>query len=91
MSKGYAIGLSNKFDWNEDSVLMYTTHRCLVILQGQYKIENDVYFVLLNFEGAKSATSASTDCSPSVGIYPENSDVSFICVLTGSNWDNESH
>ena len=91
MSKGYAVELNNKFAWTEDSVLVFTTHGCLIILLGEYRDDLEAYFVLLDFKSAQCVRSASTDCSPSVDIYSDNKEASYISVLTDTNWEEEAH
>jgi len=91
MSRGNAIELENKFDWSEDSVLLYTTHGCTVILQGEYEDIKDLYFVVLDFSGVRTIRGASTDCTPAFGIQPKNIGASFVAEIYESDWDNEAH
>ena len=89
MANGYAIELENDFEWNEDSVLQFTTHDCFVVLLG--KSEEEQSYILLEFHNALTARTASTDCSPDIGIHSEVPGKSSISVLTNSDWDNEAH
>lgn len=91
MSSGYAIELKNNYAWSEDSVLLFTTHGCQIILLGDYESEQDAYFLLIDFNDAKCVKSASTDLCPDMLIEPENIGAKYISVLTDSNWDDEAH
>ena len=90
MSEGHAIPLQHQFDWNEDSVLVFTTHGCSVILQAVLPDEASG-FIILEFEGALCVRSASTDCSPVTGINRPSDASSWVTVLDTSNWDDEAH
>ena len=57
MSNGIAIELKNEFDWVEDSVMIYTTHGCTLILQGKVSDESDDFFILLEFDDVRSVRS----------------------------------
>ncbi len=91
MSNGYAVELKAKFDWNEDSVLVFTTHGCTVIQQGKVEEGEVPFFILLKFNGTKCVRGASTDCSPDFGIHPETRGASSISVLTDTEWDEDAH
>ncbi|MBN9368565.1 MAG: hypothetical protein J0H59_16245 [Comamonadaceae bacterium] len=89
MRSGIAISLKYQHDHIEDAVLVYTSQDCAVYLlveSGAIKPS----FVKLLFEGARSVRSARTNCSPAIGIYPEQG-TSFIVELTDSQWPIEAH
>ncbi|RBP44678.1 hypothetical protein [Arenicella xantha] len=91
MSNGIAINLENKFAFNEDSVLIYTTHGCKVILQGDVDDGDNHYFIILEFFDVISVRSAATDCTPAFNIDSKKVGVSFVAELTNSQWDDEAH
>lgn len=88
MRSGIAIPLEYRYNHIEDAALIYTSRSCIVYLPAEDNAETPS-FVKLQFEGARCARSASTDCSPAIGIYPSNPETSFIVELTDSNWASE--
>lgn len=89
MGKGVCLELKNNFAWSEDSVLLYTTHGCRVILQS-LKAGEFNGFIILNFKGVSCVRSAATDCSPAFDVKPDKAGVSYVAILD-SNWDDEAH
>ncbi len=91
MSNGIAIELKNKFAFTEDSVLIYTTHGCTIILQGDVDDDENHYFITLEFSDVISVRSAATDCSPAFNVDSKKIGVSFVAELNKSQWDDEAH
>ena len=89
MPSGVAITLNYQHDYIEDSLLIYSCDTCAVYLVAD---ENEFpsSFVKLEFNRVQCVRSARTDCSPAIGIYPKESDASFIVELTESKWPAEA-
>jgi hypothetical protein len=87
---GTAITLKYQHDHIEDSVLVFSSQECSVLLlvSADEEIKS---FVKLDFDKAMCTRSARTDCSPAIGIYPKEAGVSFIVELTESTWPIEAH
>lgn len=90
MKSGIAITLKYQHDHIEDAVLVYSSHECFVFLLAEGE-QAPPSFVKLQFEDARCVRSASTDCSPAMGIYPSNPAESFLVELTDSKWPIEAH
>ena len=90
MQSGTAITLKYRHDHIEDSVLIYSCDVCAVYLIATGKKYTDS-FVKLDFEDVQCVRSATTDCSPAIGIYPKESGASCIVELTDSKWAVEAH
>jgi hypothetical protein len=90
MRSGIATTLKYQHDHIEDAVLIYTSHDCIVYLLAAGEAAAPT-FIKLEFEGAQCVRSASTDCSPAIGIYPPEPGASFIVEITDSNWPVEAH
>lgn len=90
MHSGTAISLKYQHDHIEDSVLFYSPSECVIYLIANEQ-EHPNSFVKLRFESARCTRSARTDCSPAIGIYPEEADACFIVELTDSQWPSEAH
>mgnify|MGYP003659961389 CR=1 FL=1 len=89
MPSGIAITLKYQHDYIEDSVLIYSCGNCTVYLVADGNVSPPSY-VKLEFDRVQCVRSARTDCSPAIGIYPENPGVSFIVELTESKWPVEA-
>ena len=90
MRSGIAISLKYQHDHIEDAILVYTSQYCVVYLIAEGEaIERS--FVKLEFDRARCARSARTDCSPAIGIYPNEPGRSFLVELTDSKWAVEAH
>jgi len=89
MPSGIAITLKYQHDYIEDSILLYSCDRCTIYLVAD-EHEYPSSFIKLEFERVQCVRSARTDCSPAIGIYPEESGVSFIVELTESKWPVEA-
>jgi hypothetical protein len=90
MKSGAAITLQYQHEHIEDAVLIYSSQECSVFLLAEGE-QTTPSFVKLKFEGARCVRSASTDCSPAIGIYPSNPGDSFLVELTDSKWPIEAH
>ena len=90
MAKGKAAILKFKYNYIEDSILIFSSDECSVFLIHELN-SNQPTFVELKFQRVKCVRSARTDCTPAMGIYPEESGVSFIVELTESSWAVEAH
>ena len=90
MKSGIAITLQYQHDHIEDAVLIYSSQECSVFLLAEGE-QTTPSFVKLKFEGARCVRSASTDCSPAIGIYPSNPGDNFLVELTDSKWPIEAH
>lgn len=90
MADGKAHVLNNKFAYNEDSILIHGPSACSVFLISEESPTTK--YIEIRFNSARCARSASTDCTPAIGIYPEsNEPVSFVAELTSSKWIPEAH
>lgn len=90
MASGKAITLKFNHNYIEDSVLVFSCGECSVFLIHEFS-SNQPTFVELRFQSVMCVRSARTDCTPAMGIYPEQSGVSFIVELTDSPWAVEAH
>lgn len=90
MKSGTAITLKYQHDHIEDAILIYSSQECSVFLliEGEQTTPS---FVKLKFDRAICVRSASTDCSPAIGIYPSNPGDSFLVELKDSKWAIEAH
>jgi hypothetical protein len=88
--KGRAIPLKYKHDYIEDSILVFSCEKCSVFLIQDATVDSPTY-VELRFDGTMCVRSARTDCTPAIGIYPDQAGASFIVELTGSQWPIEAH
>ncbi|MFO1094020.1 MAG: hypothetical protein U0992_12020 [Planctomycetaceae bacterium] len=87
---GRAIPLKYRHDYIEDAVLVFSCGECSVFLIQDAKVESPTYVELV-FQRAKCVRSARTDCTPAIGIYPDQVGSSFIVELTESQWPIEAH
>ena len=89
MASGKAITLKYQHEHLEDSVLVYSCAECSVYLiastDGAHRS-----FVKLTFQGVQCVRSASTDCTPAMGIFPEPPGASFIAEITDTRWPEEA-
>ena len=90
MNAGNAIELKYQHDHIEDCVLVYSTQECLLYLLCK-NTHSEPSFIKIEFQETICVRSASTDCSPAIGIYPKNPSKSFLVELTESNWATEAH
>jgi hypothetical protein len=90
VSKGQAIPLNYQHDHIEDSVLVFSCEQCSVFLIQDATVDSPTY-VELRFDGTRCVRSARTDCTPAIGIYPDQAGISFIVELTESQWPIEAH
>jgi len=88
--KGQAILLRYQHDHIEDSVLVFSCEQCSVFLVQDATVDSPTY-VELRFARTKCVRSARTDCTPAIGIYPDQEGASFIVELTDSQWPIEAH
>ncbi len=88
MRKGSAIPLVYRHNHIEEALLVYSSQACSVYLLADG--QEEPAFVRLKFDGVQCVRSAATDCSPAIGIYPEESGVSFIVELTETTWPIEA-
>lgn len=90
MPKGQAIPLKYQHDHIEDSVLVFSCGQCSVFLIQDATVDSPTY-VELTFDRTVCVRSARTDCTPAMGIYPDQAGASFIVELTESQWPIEAH
>lgn len=90
LATGKAITLKSQHDHIEDSVLVFSCRECSVFLIQDLNSSQPT-FVELKFHKAICVRSARTDCTPAIGIYPEQAGVSFIVEITDSQWAVEAH
>jgi len=88
--KGRAIPLQYQHDHIEDSILVFSCEQCSVFLIQDATVDSPTY-VELRFDRTKCVRSARTDCTPAIGIYPDQAGASFIVELTESQWPLEAH
>ena len=89
MLSGKAITLKYQHDYIEDAVLIFSCDKCMVYLIADEK-EFPSSFVKLEFKQVQCVRSARTDCTPAIGIYPEEPGASYIAELTESKWPIEA-
>ncbi len=89
MEPGTAIKLKYHHSHIEDSVLVFNCGKCIVYLTAE-KEAHGTSIIRLAFEGVKCVRSARTDCSPALGIYPEEPFNSFIVEFSESKWAVEA-
>jgi len=89
MPKGQAITLKYQHDWNEDAVLSFSCNKCSVYFIQDVDSSQPT-FIELRFHKTQTVRSARTDCTPAIGIYPEDLNACFIVELTDSTWPTEA-
>lgn len=89
MHSGKAIILKYQHDYIEDAILIFSCDKCMVYLIADEK-EYSSSFVKLEFKQVQCVRSARTDCTPAIGISPEEPGASFIAELTESKWSIEA-